>query len=178
MSENEEIRDATDQHEDPADVLASMAANQPDDDVPAPDEDVDPSEALDRLAESEPAGAPGDEFVPPSDDGEVANAELAEATGVSGREALRARQAHAVVAGRRMTTAHRHVFKRWMVPLLAIVGVLLLVVGVLSYVILGLNEGKGDRDDELTVIMAISFPMAAIVIFGAWWCHRDVRRRR
>ena len=177
MTENEEIRDAADQHEDPADVLANMAANQPDDVVVAPDQDVDPSEALDRMAQSEPAGELSGEFAPPGDDGDVINPELAEAMGVSGREAVRARQAHAVSADRQMAAAHHHVYKRWMVPLLVIVGVLLVLVGVLSGVMLIHNRGRGSHDGPLALVLVVSFPLAAMMIFGAWWFRRDIRRK-
>ena len=176
MTENEEIRDAADQHEDAADVLANMAANQPDDVVAPADQDVDPSEALDQMAQGEPAGELGGEFVPPAGDGDVINLELAEATGVSGEQTVHARQAHAASAGRQMAAAHHHVYKRWMMPLLVIVGVLLILVGLLSGVMLLQNRGRGSHDGALALVLVVSFPLAAMMIFGAWWFHRDVRR--
>ena len=176
MSENEEIRDAADQHHDPAEVLANMAANQPDDVVVPADDHLDPSEALDQMAQGEPAPQPDDELVPPAGDGDVINLELAEATGVSGGQTVHARQAHAASAGRQMAAAHHHAYKRWMMPLLVIVGVLLILVGLLSGVMLLQNRGRGSHDGALALVLVVSFPLAAVMIFGAWWFRREVRR--
>ena len=180
-----DINDAQDEQHDPADVLANMAADSPTE-IPTPPEDDDADEgdhldALTRMADEEPPAVADEGFTPeppPVEESEEYDAEIAEATGLAGEDAFAARRARAATIGSHSAAANQHTFKRTALPLLVVMGVLLILVGLASAGVLVANQGKGSRDTELTVLMIACFPLSAVMFFGAWWFHRDIKAGR
>ncbi len=175
MDENREISDAADQHEDPADVLANMAANQPAGEIAPPEEnDRATSDVLTEMADGDKLPSDDDFAAAPAEEADGYDAEIAAATGLAGEDARRARQARSANIGAHQARATRHASKRFMIPMLLALGVLLLVVGLASVLIL--SRGDSGADAKLTIVMLLSFPLAAVMIFGAYWFHREVKR--
>jgi len=174
----DETNQPDEQRKDPADVLADMATGQ-DEEIVAPPESTDepegdPHDALTRMAdgeieEADPQEAPAAPAEPDLDEA------LAGATGLAGRQAFQARQARASALSAQQARATHHAYKRTMIPLLLIVGLLLIVVGVLSSAMLIWHRGEGMHDTALAAVTLVSFPLSAILLFGAWWFRRDVK---
>jgi len=141
------LDDKPQQH--PADALAALAAGQREPDPPNDPEPEPQSEVVDEA--------------------------LAEQTGLVGEHALRARRARSASIGADDARSRSAAYKRTMVPLLLAVGGLLLLVGILSAMMLTGRQAAGPPDDRLVLVTLISFPLAAMLIFGAWWFHRDVK---
>lgn len=119
----------------------------------------------------------------PADDGAYRLEEPAEAppefdpmAGMDGRQVLHARWARSAVYTRQSAAVNAHTFRKTMIPVLLVVGVLLMVVGGLSFYLSHEGGGRGDR--LLMLIMVVSFPLAAVLFFGAWYFHHEVTRRR
>ena len=164
---------------DPADALADMASTGPLEIVPPPDPPggpKDPFEALTQMAEAEDETiAPDPDAAGPPDD--ALDLGMAETIGVAGAEAFRARQVRARAVGADTRRVHTHAYKKLMIPLLLVVGALLVLVAALSALMLVWHRGQGSNDEALALVTLVSFPLAGVMAFGAWWFHRDVRRR-
>ncbi len=164
------------QRKDPADALADLAAQEPAEIVAPPEPPTlpaDPTEALNRLAESEAASpAEGDLDTP---ERAPVDLEMAEKTGLAGRDAFQARRARSATIGGDETRASSAAYKRTMIPLLLVVGGLLILVGALSAWMLLRQVDTGGHSAALVLVTLVSFPLAALLVFGAWWFHRDVR---
>ncbi|HUU22307.1 MAG TPA: hypothetical protein VM389_07195 [Phycisphaerae bacterium] len=85
--------------------------------------------------------------------------------------------------GRLASQAHAHQFKRFMIPLLLVTGVLLFVLGGAALALQGSLEsaetaGQGSllasKSARWSAVAA--FPLGAILLLGAWLFRRDVRR--
>ena len=67
-----------------------------------------------------------------------------------------------------------------LIPFLVVVAALLLLVGVLGVTMI-VSARAAQRGSHwhrlLGVVTALSFPVAAVLTFGAWWFHRETRRR-
>lgn len=155
----------------PADALAEMADREPDEAPPAPSP-PDHVEALSQLAEGEPPADDQGDSEPPEP--EAVDEQLAQQTNLAGEDAFRARQARRASIGAHEARAGASIYKKAMIPLLVVVGVLLLLVGVLSVMLLMRHGSEGAYGERLVVVALVSFPLAAVLIFGACWFHRDV----
>lgn len=166
------------QRKDPADALASMANDQHDQTAAAPDspedEEVDATAALDEMA-----GDQGDAAELLDDlaeeEAEAVEEEVAAAAGASD---LQSRQQGGRTSARH-ARAHVHAYKKTMIPLLLVVAAILAVVGALATSML-IRAGQTARQTQweawLTFVALVSFPLAAILLFGAWLFHREVKR--
>ena len=168
------------EQEDPADVLAEMAEGRDQDVVaPQPSQDApDPPEALDQLAAEGADPADGLKDLAEGEGDEV-DSEMAELTGLSGRQALQARRARGSKLAGQQARAHAHTYKKTMIPLLLVVGAMLILIGLVDVSMLVAAE-EADRQTRwhalMTALAVVSFPLGAILFFGAWWFHRDVSR--
>lgn len=166
---------------DPAEALANMAESRDEEIVAPPDTDekpADPAEVLDRMAaERTDAGDELDDLGEAGD--ETVEAEAAAMTGVPGRRAYQARGARGARIAGRQARANVNAYKKMMIPLLLVVGALLILIGMLgvSMLIAAEEADSGTRWHALmTAVALVSFPLGAILLFGAWWFHRDVGR--
>ncbi len=89
-------------------------------------------------------------------------------------EAPQARKARVDKLARRGRLVQSRHFKRMMIPLLVVVGIMLFVVGVICLK-LGLNEASRQVENFKWLALA-AFPLGAILLLGAWLFHRDVKR--
>ena len=99
--------------------------------------------------------------------------------GVPGRRSYRAGGARGGRIAGRQARANVNAYKKMMIPLLLVVGVLLILIGLLgvSMLIAAEEADSGTRWHALmTAVALVSFPLGAILLFGAWWFHRDVGR--
>jgi len=153
---------------DPVDVLAAMAegAEEQEADAPKP---PDEQEELDE----ELLAAVGHEI----GEGGVDPADLADLS--ANRLSAAERKARAAVLHSQAAQAHHHQFKRTMIPLLIVVAGMLFVLGAVVAAILPGREqaGRGGILSGLWAWVAVwvSFPLGAILLFGAWFFHREVR---
>lgn len=83
--------------------------------------------------------------------------------------AARARQSQAAAQRR-----NRHHFKKFAIPLMLIMSGLLMLIAVWSTIQLA-GGVTGDRRQR-AMLMMTSWPVILILMFGAWWFHRDIRR--
>ena len=160
--------------EHPADALADMAAGEDEVEQPAEQAEVpsDPLAALDTLAGEDEAD---EDAADPSPDAPEIDLTVPVAVAPATGQARRAQAA----AAARARHANAHAYKKTMVPFLAVVSVLLVVVGVLTTVLV-LDEPGGTPPSNQRLfkifLMLVSYPLSAILAFGAWWFHRDTRR--
>lgn len=90
-------------------------------------------------------------------------------------------KARASAHHRRAGRAHAEQFKKFMVPLLLVSGVLLFVLGgAASFVVFG-DEAPRAEDALLSLgarklLVLAAFPLGAILLLGAWLFHLEVRR--
>ncbi|KPK83536.1 MAG: hypothetical protein AMJ81_08045 [Phycisphaerae bacterium SM23_33] len=138
---------------------------------------ADPLAALNEMA-SEPAdAAPFDELSAVGQ--EQADAGVAELTEAVGPVDIAARRGRAAARDRyeaRLRAQARH---KTMIPFLVVVAGLLILVGVLGSIML-LGAGEQERASSrwhfyMTAVTIVSFPLAAVLGFGAWWFHREVK---
>ena len=168
---------------DPAEALANMADSRNEQAAPPPEADEKPkdaTEALDELAARRAETGKEAEGLAPADD-ETIDMAAAAATGLSGAEAFRARRARGAKITGQQARAHAHAYRRMMIPLLLVVGVLLILIGLLDVSML-IAADEADRQTRwhalMMVVALVSFPLAAVLFFGAWWFHREVSHRR
>ena len=83
----------------------------------------------------------------------------------------------AASASRLARRANAHTYKKTMVPFLVVVAALLLLVGGITTAIVVKRGPDSEARLAETFVMLVSFPLAAILAFGAWWFHRDTRPR-
>ncbi len=166
------------QQADPADALADLADSN-DGEIVIPDEadEVDPLSALDAMVQT------GDPVPDPGDFAAAAAETVAEdvSDGIfSGAGApLGASGRLHVTAGDGHRRHHVHMYKKTMIPLLLVVGVMLIVVGFVAAVMVFQAEPDEKfytRYSQMKIVMYVSFPLAAVVLAGAWLFHRDVNK--
>jgi len=148
--------------EHPADALADMAAGE--------DEAAEPVEQAEAPSD---AAAAMDDAEAGEDEPEV---ELAIPVARPGPG--QARRAQFSASAARARQANAHVYKKTMVPFLAVVAALLMVVAVMTTVLVLRDEpsAPGSRAHLLKILlMVVSYPLSAILAFGAWWFHRETR---
>ncbi|MDP6633440.1 MAG: hypothetical protein QGG42_00905 [Phycisphaerae bacterium] len=102
---------------------------------------------------------------------------------VSSGAVSRARRARANTLQKQRARVHAEQFKRMMVPILLITGVLLLFLGgIVAFMMRGSSAdaytGSGMLNNPtLKRIMVItSFPLGAILLVGAWFFRADIKR--
>ncbi|MCP4375200.1 MAG: hypothetical protein GY794_03330 [bacterium] len=153
------------------DALAAMAGGQDisDDsssaieDIPLPEADANAAAAL--IAQSPSAAAP------------QAEAPIMTSEAVSG-----ARRARSNSLQQQRSRVHAEQFKRMMVPILLITGILLLVLGgIVAFMLRPVDPGYGDsgmlNNQNFRKIMAMAaFPLGAILMLGAWLFRADIKR--
>ena len=163
---------------DPADALADLAGSA-DDKIIVPDkqDEVDPLSALDAMAQAD-AAAPN-----PGDFAAAAAETVAEDVSdeiFSGAGApLGASGGAHVTAGAGYHRHHAHLYKKTMIPLMLVVGVMLIAIGFVSAVMVFQAEPDEKfytRYSQMKIVMYVSFPLAAVVLAGAWLFHRDVNK--
>jgi hypothetical protein len=92
------------------------------------------------------------------------------------------RKAQAARFHRQSMQAHHEQMKRFMIPLLLAVGIMLFVFGaILAAMMPGAGAGKAGSLSMLTkpwakAVVFASFPVGAILLLGAWLFHKDVSR--
>jgi len=101
----------------------------------------------------------------------------------AGGGAASARKSRAVALKRQRQRVHAEQFKRMMVPILLVTGVLLIVLGgIVAFMMTGQEEGMYTgsdmfHDPGLKRIMVITaFPLGAILFIGAWLFRADLKR--
>lgn len=161
---------------DPADVLAGMADQGPLE-IAEPDAGSgDPLAALDDMAEARQDTPAGLDRLEAADEPPPLDPDMAAATGLSGRDAYRARRVRGLRIEAQQAHAHAHAFRRLAVPMCLVVGGLLLIVGALAaYLVLA---GGWDRQPGMVLVGLVSFPLAIALFIGAWWFHHDLQPRR
>lgn len=160
---------------DPADALADMAAEQgeeivaPADTAPA----GDPLEALNEMGADRPDSAAHLERL--SDSAEE------QADGDAAAGAAPAELASPAYVARRRVPAAGGAGRNAAVPLLAVLACLLVLVGVLgATMVLSASREETAHSQWYTwmsVVTIVSFPVAAVLSFGAWWFHQEAKRR-
>jgi len=168
---------------DPAQALANMAdeqgAEEDDESAEAVEVNPDPTEALDQLAGQRGEAAELDEMSAFEAGAPAGELELPAEAIPAGAEAGEARRAHAARAAGRAALVASHQYKRAMIPFLVVVAGLLLVVGLAAAVKL-VSATPEQREYAswylyMQYVMLVSFPLAAILGFGAWWFHQEVK---
>ena len=166
--------------QDPADALASMAESgqeQAEPVEPSGEDQVDATVALDQMADDDDAVVDLDDLV--DAEGETIDLKMAEVTGVSGRQAFEVRRAHGARMSGQQARVHAHAYKRMMIPLLLAVGAVLIIIGAIGLSMM-LRAAEPVRQTRwhswLTGVVLVSFPLGAIMFFGAWLFHREVKR--
>jgi len=164
---------------DPADVLAGMADQGP---LEIAEPDVsdagsgDPLAALDDMAEAPQDAPAGLDRLEAPDEPPPPDPDMAAATGLSGRDAYRARRVRGLRIGAQQAHAHAHAFRRLAVPMcLAVAGLLLIVGALAAYLVLARGW---DRQPGMVLVGLVSFPLAIALFIGAWWLHHDLQHRR
>lgn len=93
-----------------------------------------------------------------------------------------ARKSRASAIQKQRAQVHAEQFKRMMVPILLVTGLLLLLLGgVVMFMMRGAADtytGSGMLNDPTLkrVMVITSFPLGAILIIGAWWFRADLKR--
>jgi hypothetical protein len=150
---------------DPHDALAAMADGQ---DL-APKAEEQPQEQLaDEERDFVAAAAAEGQAVDPAD---------LEGLPV-GAEARAARKARAQGYDKQKSRVHALQFKKTMIPLLLVVGVMLFILGgVVAAVVLPGADDRGlfSRPFAIGAVIA-AFPLGAILLFGAWFFHRETKQ--
>ncbi|MDY7009185.1 MAG: hypothetical protein SVV80_00305 [Planctomycetota bacterium] len=172
--------DDTQQAAHPADALADLADRSGGGgEIIVPNEQgkVNPISALDAMVQSN---------VVMSDPGEFAAAAAETvADGVSDEVFTGAASSLGASGGVHVTSGdgyhrrHAHMYKKTMIPLMLVVGAMLILVGFIAVDMVF----RADPEQEfytwysrMKIVMYASFPLAAVVLAGAWWFHRDVNK--
>lgn len=69
---------------------------------------------------------------------------------------------------------NQHHFRKSAIPLMLIMSGLLMIIAIWSTIDLAGTPTESIR--QRATIMMVSWPVILILIFGAWWFHRDIRR--
>jgi len=158
---------------DPAEALAGMAEEgQPEIVVPAPQGVSDPLSALTGMARGRRDAADDLGRLAGGGDEEGERPEAAPFAG----DPAQARTARAAGHDRRRTRAHA--YKKSMIPFLIVVAAMLLVVGCISagIVVPAWLSEEPTSDPRMTLVSIASFPLAGVLLLGAWMFHRDVKQ--
>jgi hypothetical protein len=177
---------------DSADALRALAETSAQEAEKTPQDapQRDPHDALAAMADGEDLAPKADEQ--PDDqleneERDFAAASAAEGRGVDpadleglpvGAEARAARKARAQGYDKQRTSVHALQFKKTMIPLLLVVGVMLFILGgIVAAVVLPGAEGRGlfSRPFAIAAVVA-AFPLGAILLFGAWFFHRETKQ--
>jgi len=181
-------------HDESADALRSMAegaAKADSQDTPDPE----PSDALTAMATGHGLEAVGEGEDQQQTDRPPAGANETQEQGAAGGFALAGPTdqtsllnsgAHLAARRARATHkskshhAHAHQFKQIMAPLLLVVGLMLFVLGIIVALSMPGGGSPEARDGWPTasakVAVVIAFPLGAVLLFGAWYFHREVKQ--
>ena len=181
--------DAENRRDESADALEAMADSEGDPqseslDAAGADERMQTDAALASLAAGEniepPVEEPSQAAHPDQQDQAPDDAWAAEAAPPADAEERRARQA---VQQQRMAQAHGLQFKKTMIPLLIVVGVILLILSATTGIILLFTEEAALQEMDTSMLrrhgpalILASCPLALILLCGAWWLHLDIKR--
>jgi len=154
------------QHDDSVEALRSLADGS---EAAAPPNQQADDDALASLADGLETIQP-DEAPSQQDDPPLAPAAAKLTALPAGKSSAAARRARAeTLSGK----AHAEQFKRVMVPLLLAVGLLLFALGTAAAL---LASADGSRLAKWSV--AAAFPLGAVLLFGAWFFHRELKQTR
>jgi hypothetical protein len=173
----DDINSNEDRHDDSADALANLAGGNAGE-IVVPDETdkVDPLSALDAMAQDDCDAVDPGEFAAAaetvendvSDDVFAGEVSLSEAT-----------DREHVTVGAGYHRHHAHMYKKTMIPLMLVVGAMLVLIGFIAVVMVL----RAEPDDKfytwygrMKIVMYVSFPLAAMVLVGAWWFRQDVNK--
>ena len=113
---------------------------------------------------------------------ETADVFLVQQSGLPSPEEDAARKARASALRKQSHRVHAEQFKRLMVPLLTVTGVVLLILGLVVASRIGGQQppstGRGflyDRNVQKVLVIA-AFPLGAILLAGAWLFRMDLKR--
>ncbi len=173
-SQADEQRAAAARPKDQSEALAAMADGQ---DLVAPAEaaaaDADADTEVEQTIDEELLAAAGVPEGPGVDPADLADLPV-------GEEGKAVRAARTAALDQQRSRVHAHQFKQVMVPLLLTVGGLLLVLGIVVAAMLpprGASGGLLSRSAAIWAVVA-AFPLAAILLFGAWFFRRELREAR
>ena len=170
----DDINSNEDQHDDPADALADLASRN-DDEIVVPDEtdEVDSLSALDAMANNDAAATDPGEFAA---DAETVGNDVSDDVFAGGDALSQAAGREHVTSGAGYGRHHAHMYKKTMIPLMLVVGAMLVLIG-FSAAAMVLQSDTTDTlyYSRMKIVMYVSFPLAAVVLVGAWWFHRDVK---
>ena len=169
MTASDEKRDRS------ADALAAMADGQEigpkTDQKPETSESAIPSQ---DVLDADKADTPGQ------------GAKALSAAGTAAPESADgvARKARAASLQRRTQHVHAEQFKRMMIPLLLVTGIMLLVLGIAVATIIsgskplahGEKVGFLENPSVQKALVVLAFPLAAILLAGAWLFREDLKR--
>jgi hypothetical protein len=164
---------------DPVDALAELAGGQELEDQPAMAQDLDPLAALNRLANGQDAAdPPPPPPLPPTPSDQYARADEHAPPPAAAPAPVRP------VSVRTRNTieakAIAHSYKKTMIPLLLLVGVLLVIIGgVCIYIYTDAQpEFRGNSYHKTVLLLAVlSLPLAVVMFLGAWWFHHETSGR-
>jgi uncharacterized membrane protein len=206
MTENQNNpQEEQDQQPDTAEELAGLASQRSDEFFFKNEKESDPQDALSALDRGRKDAVGGlDQLSRGEDPGAAAEAAAAARSqagaGTPGQANPAAAAAEAApggqpLAGERPASdqparpnaarqaqaqarAHAHSYKKFMIPLLLVVGGLLVLVGLISsgMAFKGAVDESALSDARMGLVAVISFPLAAVLLIGAWWFHRETSR--
>ncbi|HAU39052.1 MAG TPA: hypothetical protein DCX07_15235 [Phycisphaerales bacterium] len=179
----------TDEQKEPidaSDALAALAAGESDTGAETPPEapvdnplehPINEDDAAQALAVADAAEG----------DGAIPLAELEPPVDLNGLVVdPNARKVRAATYARQSGKAHAHQFKSTMIPLLLVVGVLLLGFSAFTGVMLLMGRAARSGMAHLApsriqqygpALIAVSLPLAAVLLVGALWFHLDIKKR-
>lgn len=162
----------------PVDALADLASGRELEDQPAVAEDLDPLAALSRLAKGEDAADPP----PPPPPAPTPSDQYALADEPAPSPAAAPAPARSVSVRTRNTIESKalsHSYKKTMIPLLLLVGLLLVIIGGVCVHIYtdAPPEFRGNTYNKTVLLLAVlSIPLALAMFLGAWWFHRETSK--
>lgn len=168
MTASDEKRDRS------ADALAAMAEGQ--EIGPKTDQEPETSKEIpwQDVLDAEKADTPGQ------------GSKALSAAGTAAPESADAvvRKARAASLQRRTQHVHAEQFKRMMIPLLLVTGIMLLVLGIAVATMIsgskplahGEKVGFLENPSVQKTLVVVAFPLAAILLAGAWLFREDIKR--
>lgn len=167
---------------DPVDALSALASGQASpEEQPAVAHNFDPLAALNRLASGDEDGQAAQEISAQADaGGEQADSYSLAPTG-NGQAAAPAGTSFAQAAQQRerlQSAALAHSYKKTMIPLLLLVGVVLAVIAIVCfYIYMNAKPAWKSSGDGFKVLLIgiLSVPLTLVMFFGAWWFHRETK---
>lgn len=174
----DDVNSSDDQQADPADALADLAGSESPvaTEITVPDEqdNVDPLSALNAMARSDEAVSDPGDFAAAA--AETVAYDVSDEVFSGGASPLGASGRLHVTAGDGYHRHHAHMYKKTMIPLLLVVGAMLVVIGLVAAAMVLSATPEQKFDPRMKLVLFVSFPLAAVVLTGAWLFRRDVNK--